>query len=310
MATEISFGLFNYENGGRQSDGSYDLSGLQEAFSSEDIEAPDIIMINEAKGWRRDGNIMLHAAANALSRQLQRPYAPEIGQGIRGDATTPALLYDPRVVRLDFWGDESALNNDKINYGKMRTVGRKAAQFCVSIQHWHPGDGWLRTIEAHETKAIVTGPPTLLAGDLNNSASGPHVDMDWTKAPDHLRGSKAILLPNGEYAADTTAMDLMLGDWDWEDGYRTRQVQALARQAIGWNALAELAYYSGTPPEEAFKPTVNKSDEDGGGLLIDWMLVNDAWREGLVPHTYRVHEPLDPTKPPSDHRLVTATMEI
>lgn len=310
MATEISFGLFNYENGGRKSNGSHDFARLKEAFSGKGIEPPSIILINEAKGWQRDGNAMLHTAVNALSEQLKRPYAGEIGYGIRGDATTPALIYDPRVVRLDFWGNDSALNKDKRNFGKMHTVGRKAARFCVSIQHWQPGDGSLRTAEAHQTKSIVSGPPTLLGGDLNNSASGPHVDMDWTKAPRNLRASKATLLPDGSYAADTTAMDLMLGDWDYEKDRRTNRVQALARQAIGWNALAEIAYHNGTPAEEAFKPTVNRGPETGGGLLIDWLLVNDEWKEGLVANTYKVHEPANRSSPPSDHRLVTARMEL
>lgn len=168
----------------------------------------------------------------------------------------------------------------------------------------------MRVIEAHQTKAIVSGPPTLLAGDLNNAASGPHVDMNWDLASDRLRMTKAKMLADGTYAADTLAMDLMLGDWDEIRRSRTNQVRELSRQAIGWHALAELAYHSGTSAEEAFKPTVNRSSEQGGGLLIDWLLVNNAWKEGLVAGSYQVHEPSDLKAHPSDHRLVTATLEI
>lgn len=30
------------------------------------------------------------------------------------------------------------------------------------------------------------------------------------------------------------------------------------------------------------KPTVNRPFETGGGLLIDWLLVNDAWGYGSM----------------------------
>lgn len=311
MTKEISIGLFNYKNGGRTASNGYEFTKLQQAFEPVKKEAPDIILINEAKGWKADGHTVLHMAVNALSEKLRRPYVGETGYGIRGDATTPALIYDPQVVRLDFWGDESAANEDKRNFAKMHLLGNSAAKFCISIQHWHPDDGSLRITEAHQTKAIASGPPTLLGGDLNNAASGPHVDMNWSLASDRMRTTKAILQPDGTYVADTSAMDLMLGDWDPTNRHRTKHVRALARQAIGWHALAELAHQSGTSAEEAFKPTVNRGPEQGGGLLIDWLLVNNAWQEGLVAGTYRVHSPSGkPETFPSDHRLVTASLKL
>jgi len=311
MTKEVSIGLFNYENGGRTASGGYEFTQLQQAFTPVEAEAPDIILINEAKGWKTDGHTALHMAVNVLSEKLRRPYVGEVGYGIRGDATTPALMYDPRTVRLDFWGDESAANEDKRNFAKMHTLGKNAAKFCISIQHWHPDDGSLRISEAHQTKAIVSGPPTLLGGDLNNAASGPHVDMNWSLASDRMRMTKAMLRPDGTYTTDTSAMDLMLGDWDPVKKRRTKYARALSRQAIGWHALAELAYQSGTSTEEAFKPTVNRGSEQGGGLLIDWLLVNNAWKEGLVPGSYHVHTPSGkPGNYPSNHRLVTASLKL
>jgi hypothetical protein len=313
MPTKLPVALFNYQGGGRRPDGSYDFDKLRLAFDNvPDGEAPVAILINEAKGWKANGNSMLHMAVNALADKLRRPYVGEIGCGIRGDATTPALIYDPQVLRLDYWGNSTATNNDQQNVAKMHVRGQSAAKFRAVIKHLHPNDGALRVSEAHETKAFISGMPTLLAGDLNNSASGPHTDMDWTRAPELLRMSKAILLPDGTYKADTLAMDLMLGDWDPATMRRTGRVEALGRRAIGWHALAEIAYQQGMPAAEAFQPTVNRSAQEGGGLLIDWMLVNNAWAEGLVPGTYHVHVPggTDPSMHPSDHRLVTATLEI
>jgi hypothetical protein len=311
MTKEITIGLFNYQSGGRTPDGSYEFSGLQRAFGTVE-RAPDLVLVNEAKGWKVDGNVALYMAVNALSVALERPYVGEIGCKIRGEATTPALIYDPTQLRLDFWGGESTTDKDRENTALMHVMGRQASKFRVAIRHFDPDDGSLRLAEAHQTKGLVKGLPTLLGGDLNNAASGPHVDMDWTKATERLRQTKAKLLSNGTYAVDTDVMDLMLGDWDPATQSRTNHALALARAAIGWHALAELAYHSGTPLEEAMKPTVNRSPEEGGGLLIDWLLVNNAWKEGLVANTYQVHEPVAsaPEDYPSDHRLVTATLEI
>jgi len=311
MTKEVSVGLFNYKNGGRTRNGNYEFSGLQQTFDTTG-EAPALILLNEAKGWKANGNQTLHMAVNALSERLKRPYVGEIGCGIRGDATTPALIYDPTRLRLDFWGNDSAANKDQENTARMHVMGRQATQFRVAIKQWNPEHGSLRQLEAHNTSGLTIGMPTLLGGDLNNAASGLHVDMDWSKASDRLRKTKAKLLADGTYTADTDAMDLMLGDWDAEHETRTKQARALGQEAIGWHALAELAYQNGTPLEEAIKSTVNRGPEAGGGLLIDWLLVNNAWKEGLVAKTYHVHEPIasDPEDYPSDHRLVTATLEI
>jgi hypothetical protein len=47
---------------------------------------------------------------------------------------------------------------------------------------------------------------------------------------------------------------------------------------------------------------------EGGGLLIDWLLVNEAMRTHVDASTCRVHIPAGP--PPSDHYLVSATFSL
>lgn len=313
MTKEISVGLFNYENGGRKKDGTYDFSKLRQAFDTVE-EAPDLLLINEAKGWKANGNTLLHTAVNALAQRLEKPYVGEIGCGIRGDATTPALIYDPTRLRLESWGNDSVDNDDKRNTGTLHISGDPSAKFRVAIRHFDYVDGSARTAEAHQTKGLATGLPTLLGGDLNNSASGPyHPDTDWTTAREDLRRTKARMLEDGSFAADTTAMDLMLGDWDYETRQRSPYVRALGKASIGWLALAELAHQSGTSPEEAFKSSVNPKPGEAE-LLIDWLLINKAWESkgGLVPGTYHVHEPTTaiPEEYPSDHRLITATLKL
>jgi hypothetical protein len=145
--------------------------------------------------------------------------------------------------------------------------------------------------------------------------------IDWSRANSRLRKTKGLLLPSGEWVDDTRAMDLMLGAWDETTERRaavaysvgqTLAGQTLLQPAIGWHALAELASQSGTPKEQAFMPTVNRGPEHGGGMLIDWLLVNNEWQEGLVPGSYQVHAPesSDHREHPSDHRLVTAKLQL
>lgn len=117
----------------------------------------------------------------------------------------------------------------------MHLISRQADRFRVAIRHFDPDDGSIRLTEAHQTKGLMSGPPTLLGGDLNNAAGGLHVDMDWAKASERLRQTKAKLLPDDTYAADTDVMDLMLGDWDPDTRSRTKHVRTLARAAIGWH---------------------------------------------------------------------------
>ncbi|OON27113.1 hypothetical protein BSA16_33640, partial [Micromonospora sp. Rc5] len=75
--------------------------------------------------------------------------------------------------------------------------------------------------------------------------------------------------------------------------------------SCGFHALAELAWTAN--PHIPLLPTVNHGIDVGGGLLIDWLLANDAMRPHVDPDSYRVHVPARQPYP-SDHRLVTATL--
>jgi hypothetical protein len=54
--------------------------------------------------------------------------------------------------------------------------------------------------------------------------------------------------------------------------------------------------------------TVNTGVDAGGGLLIDWLLVNDKMWPYVDPSSYRVHLP--DRAATSDHRLVTAALDF
>jgi hypothetical protein len=57
-------------------------------------------------------------------------------------------------------------------------------------------------------------------------------------------------------------------------------------------------------------PTVIDKVDSGGGLLIDWLLVNEAMRVHIIPDSYRVHGPTDGRPFPTGHRLVTAVIDL
>jgi hypothetical protein len=310
MATRLPVALFNYENGGRLAPGQYNFQKLQHAFDGVD-EAPALILLNEAKEWELWGETALHGAVNALSQRLGRQYEGRAGVGVRGPTSMPALLYDPQVVRLDYWNGNAQPDKehpDKQNVGHAHLWGNSAAKFQVVIRHLNPNNGDKRLHEVAEISGFAgASMPTLLGGDLNATASGPHIpEMDWSIADDELRLKKAVWdAPRNKWVADTRALDFLLGSWNEER-------RARDARKVGWYALAELAHAQGMPDERAFTPTVNRGIDKGGSMLIDWMIVNEAWKDGLVPDTYMVHVPPGDRREdfPSDHRLVTATLEL
>jgi hypothetical protein len=70
--TRIGVALFNYESGGRASDGTYDFTKLRCAFSGLS-EPPALILFCEAKNYRDNAGAAKYAAAEALSDELHLP---------------------------------------------------------------------------------------------------------------------------------------------------------------------------------------------------------------------------------------------
>jgi len=298
--THLPVALFNYEDGGQVTPGVYDFGKLKKGFT--DVTTPPwLILLCEAKeydGWGKTG---LLNAAKALSEQLDRPYVGELGWIDRGNFG-PAIFYDPQELALLYWGDTHAsVPDDKRNMARFR-LRNGSAEFLVVVQHWIFRSGRHRLEEAQVVDRFGNDRlPVVLGGDLNATASGLHLPQrDWANMSYRSRGQKGRQLPDGTWSADTDALDHLIGRWDEAGGRRI--------EGCGFYAVAELAYQSGTPANEAFLPTVN-TGVGGSELLIDWLLINRHFR--LVPETYRVHVPLGPPANfPSNHRLVTATLEL
>jgi hypothetical protein len=305
--TRIDIALFNYEDGGRTAEGTYDFTKLQRAFSNVDAP-PALILFCEAKNYKDHAGEPKYAAAEALSDQLGVPYVVEIGSMARGPLP-PAIFYNPDLLVLRRWWnqDDPGVYNDQRNIARfaIRSSAPVAAarrEFLAWVHHWEPLSGDVRLEDAR--RASRTGAqtlPVLGGGDLNATASGKHLPQrDWMAATYSIRSHKGICGPDGHWGPDTRAIDYLIGTWDEQKQQR--------RDGCGLHAVAEMAWR--LDPIQPILPTINDGIDPGGALLIDWLLVNDAMKPYVNAASYRVHIP-DPGLPyPSDHRLVTVELDL
>jgi hypothetical protein len=305
--TGIVVALFNYQDGGRTANGTYDFTNLQRAFTDVH-EPPALILFCEAKNYKDHAGEPKYAAAEALSDQFGVPYVVEIGSMRRGPLP-PAVFYNPDVLVLRRWWNQHdpGVYDDQRNIARfaLRGSGPTAAdrtEFLAWVHHWEPLSGDVRLEDAR--RASRTGAqdlPVIGGGDLNATASGKHLPQrDWMAATFSTRSHKGILGPDGQWGPDTRAIDYLIGTWDEDIQQR--------RDGCGLHSIAEMAWR--LDPTQPILPTVNDDVDVGGGLLIDWLLVNDAMKPHVIPDSYQVHIP-DPDLPnPSDHRLVTVVLDL
>ncbi|WP_416901284.1 hypothetical protein [Micromonospora echinospora] len=300
----IPIALFNFENGGLH-DGRRNLHLLVDAF--HDVDAPPaVIMLCEAKQWHENAHRPLHQAAELLSDRFGTPYVGVLGHDTRGPIP-PAILYDPTVLALRCWHDpaEQHVFADKRNIAifAIRDTGDHdtRAVFAAAVAHWDAHCGTRRRQQAALLDRYgTTDMPVIVGGDLNSTASGAHLPQrDWAAAGYRARARKARRHPDGTWAADTDAVDHLIGRWNPDTHRRV--------DGCGFHAIAEIARMAN--PHTPLLPTVNDGINAGGSLLIDWLLANTAMRPHVDPDSYRVHVPAQ--RPyPSDHRLVTAALSF
>lgn len=196
---------------------------------------------------------------------------------------------------------------DQKNYAwfAIRGSGRVAGdrtEFVAYVEHWEPLSGDVRLEAARRmSRASNLSLPVICGGDLNATASGKHLPQrDWMAAEFRSRSRKGMRGPDGQWGPDTRAVDYLIGTWD-EDAQERRD-------GCGLHAVAEMAWRH--DPGKPIVPTVNEGVDAGGGLLIDWLVVNEAMKPHVLPDTYQVHVPDPMASPPSDHRLVTVTLNL
>lgn len=292
----VTASLFNFEAGGWREGGGFDFGGLVAAFSEE--PAPDLIVLNEAKYWDDRGETPFLTALAELAAVTGRPYVGKLCSGPLGSA----VVYDPRILRLRR-GEDLSFPDKRGRFGFTATPTEAGigigTRFVVRAEHWAYWSGDPRLERARLLAQFGQNPvPTLIAGDLNSTASGPHLPhIDWDAVPFGVRDYKGCRHPDGSWGPDTRAVDRLIGAWD----------DRLARRAVGagFHHVAELDAH-------APRPLPATTNETGSGLHIDHLLINDAWLThggGVVPGSYRVHIPRGEPFP-SDHRRVSVTLAL
>lgn len=305
---QLPIALFNYQNGGRSPDGSYDFQPLQRAFATMQ-EPPALILFCEAKNYRVPAGEPKYAAAEALSDVLGVPYVAELGSMARGPMP-PAIFYNPNQLVLRRWWnhDDPDAYDDQRNVARFAIRGsalerRGRTEFLAFVHHFDPLSGDLRLEEARRLSRYgATQPLPVIGGaDFNATASGGHLPQrDWMAAPYHHRTHKGVRRPDGTWGPDTRALDHLIGEWD---EHTRRRIDG-----CGFQAIAEMAWHA--DPSQPILPTVNDDVDQGGGLLIDWLVCNQAMAKHVEADTYQVHTPDPGQPPPSDHRLVTVTLDL
>lgn len=295
----LPIALFNFEDGGLQSDGTYDFAKLQRAFADTN-ETPALIMLCEAKHYDNNGSAGLFAAADALSEELGREYVGELGWCERGPFG-PAIFYDPQALKLLSWRGRADCA-DKHNLAHFR-VHDGGKEFLCKVEHWNNRSGTRRLQEAGDIDGYGKHElPVLIGGDLNSTASGPHLPpRDWMAADFRARSHKGRWHPEeGTWSADVAAVDHLIGRWD--------EVLDRRVDGCGFDAIAEIAWRAGV--SGALTPTVNDKVDAGGSQLIDWLLVNRRMAKLVIPDSYYVRVPDDRLAPPSDHRAIFAACDF
>jgi endonuclease/exonuclease/phosphatase family metal-dependent hydrolase len=297
----LPIALFNYQDGGYTA-GGYDFGPLQRAFAGI-AEVPALILYCEGKYFRVNGDAGLYGCAEALADQLGAPYIPLAG-AMRQGPMGPVIFYDPTLLVVRQWWDGRDENQfiDKRNMARF-AVRDNAQEFLAWVEHWDARSGDWRLIQAGllDRYGYKERLPVIGGGDLNCTPSGDHwPQRDWDAADYRARSHKGAQMPDGTWVPDTRAVDHLIGRWDAEQGTRV--------DGCGFSTLAEVEWNSDRT--QPLIPTVNAGVDLGGGLHIDHILANGAMLEHYIPGSYRVHIPAEGEPAPSDHRLVTAALDL
>lgn len=289
---DLPIALVNLENG---LDKGASLHLLYQIMAPCAHTRPGIIVINEAC-WRLPRHEPEREAVSLLSQLCGVRYEILLGSIERSDHP-PAIVFDTDRFEYVAWSDPAS-DSHRWGHNTLTLVSRAAPNLAVRVigAHFDYASGTRRLMEAETLASQVCrdSMPTLVAGDLNATASGPHLPQrDWTLVPPHKRHQKGRQLASGEATTDTRALDTLIGVWDEHNGIRVG--------GAGLHALAERDWEQRGRPDEPLASTTHTDQS----LTIDWLLATEGI--GLIPGTYQVW---DGNPAHTDHKLITATITL
>ena len=280
-APTITIGTFNYEHGGRQPDGSLQLAPAARHIA-DCVPDLDLLLLQEAKTYGRDGAAALYEFANHLRSWLRGSWGAHLAFDPRY-GTSDAIFYRHEVFRpVRASADARDLEVGRGLAGSLWLgVDGLPVPLVVKSVHWLYNSGDVRREQAAALGNLIAK-ASIVGGDLNCLWPGdPSWEQrpTWENLPPHLRFHKTRFDP------DTGALDT-----DLDAGH------ILARQ--GWVDLGALAQ-DGTATTNA--------GSDRAPCRIDRIHLAPMLAAGYVPGSYTVHIPATPI---SDHRLVTAKINL
>jgi endonuclease/exonuclease/phosphatase family metal-dependent hydrolase len=236
----VRIACLNYEDGGLRN-GAYDFAPLAAAFATLAPNPPDVIAICEGKEWGHNGGEGMHEACAALDRVFAVPYVGEPSWHRRG-TYGPAIIWNPTTMAMDRWtgaDHESNPVHDR-NIARMRLRHEPDKRLNVLLRHYSFDSATERIMEAERDTGYARDDiPTLLAGDLNGTASSPLVPQrDWTRVPPWKLPHKSHRDAHGRPVSDTRALDMLIWPLRGADRRGRPDHSACARRRVRRGARA------------------------------------------------------------------------
>lgn len=314
----LDFAYLNYEHGGlvghrdelHVGDGyRYDYTKLVRIMGEED-RWPDVLVLGECDRYEFWGGRGAWEAIDAMAEAGGRTYTWLPCALPRGwGPFAPAIFVDTQTVRIKRFYSPHA--PDFANRTRNLFIARPARgdqEFRLVPIH---GDPYVPEYRAMDAEALwwlarQESIPTLLAGDFNEPLSGPAheptdlndpavFDKPWATGPKVDLHHGRIIPP---LRRSTGSLDYLCGWWDHERNQRVN--------GIGFHDVCEL-HGIATPTDQ---PRPNRLQQTRQGVALDHILVNDAARQLIVPASVRVHEPIDPQRPDSNHKRLSVALRF
>lgn len=288
---------------------TYDHTGLVR-MAGEDDRWPDILVMGEADRYEYWGGRGAWEAINAMAAAGGPRYAwlPCVLPRQWGPFA-PVIFYNPQTVAIRHYfsphAPDFAARTRNLLIAKPATGGEP---FRLVPVHGAPWSWVYRGTDAEELRFLAgAGMNTIVLGDFNEPLSGPGFEPTDMDDPDSYPqpsafASKVQLRYNRiEYPArrSTGSLDFLCGWWDYDRNERVN--------GVGFHDVCEMAGINA--PTDLRKP-IGDPRPGRQGVALDHILVNDPLRGRVVIDSVRVHEPIDPERPDSDHKRVSAQVDL
>lgn len=311
---ELDLMYWNYEHGGlgRSSPG-YDFGPLVRVVGKDD-RWPDVLIVGESDRYDWDGGAGMWGAVAAMRKAGGPAYTPlQCSLPRDWGPYAPCMFVNQQKVQIERWYDPYRPGFGARHRNVLEaTVPGRSERWRIATGHGALSGGLQRLLDAQELRPLADETvPIAIGMDWNGTLSGPweHRDLnDRTKYGVPWRLANRILWQHGRaqqgpFQPDTRALDYLCGYWHPPRGWRRlwRNSRGYRAGGIGFHWVGELV--------GDYTPTNLPTATGRQQTAIDGWIVNDPWREAIVPGSYCVQE-LDPNHPESDHRPVRVALNI